>query len=798
MSLLFGSILIWPAMAGLFGNNNNKELLRKAVEQSKWEEAATQSQVLFKAGEGDGQRDVFRLVQAISFQRQGKIEESIKILNPITEQSPYFSWAKVFLTRLAYASGNTELLKNSLQALEKMTLKGELKFEKKFYEAHLYMENKNWNLASKLLKQIEKPSRGTELQIPVLEALALADSNSQKITSVCKSILKIYTKFPQHPWFKDLAPEIKNIQLGDKRFSCAVKSTDFESRRKNLNLMGEFKTASNELNRWFVLVSVPPKQQKIMQVQQILAEGQPEEAVKALKSIQESDNDLQALIPLSFAAARAGDMKLAIESSLKVHNLMGFSKQGTMALYQAAAWSYQTRDYDNAENRFRQLKLNRLSRAHQKEVQWYLGWLRYLKGDYVTAEKSFRNMQKTVGRKSVKESPDRIQYWLAMSLLKQGKAEKARVLFQKLNSKKGMNYYSFLARERMKQMPEKNQNLEKAEEAIQLAVIGRSVYITPFGEEAPWPNDQEAQATEEELSSPDSDETSLLAEETTITEGAEDDKNTEEAENGAVELFSQGEANQKLERAKMFWSVGLEDLARREVGDLERFSRSFDLFKKITEEYRQMGLYNKVSILGQAYSGRANMTSNKFVFESIYPRAYAEHVEKYSTESNVAQALIWGIMKAESMYRPWVKSPVGALGLMQVMPMTGQKLSEMLEVKNFTPQMLLQPQDAIRFGSKYLERLGKKFDHSVQLVAAAYNAGPHRVSQWLYYFGYMQMDEWVEHIPFLETRNYVKKVTANYMAYNELYGKSLGDSLALIDPVPVQIAGAPETKENWE
>ena len=83
-------------------------------------------------------------------------------------------------------------------------------------------------------------------------------------------------------------------------------------------------------------------------------------------------------------------------------------------------------------------------------------------------------------------------------------------------------------------------------------------------------------------------------------------------------------------------------------------------------------------------------------------------------------------------------------------------------------------------------------------MAAAYNAGPHRVSQWLYYFGYMQMDEWVEHIPFLETRNYVKKVTVNYMAYNELYGASPGSHLALIGPVPVQIAGAPETKENWE
>ncbi len=796
MSFLFGFTLVMPAMAGFFGNS--KELLREAVGQKKWEEVASKSQKLLDSNSGDGQKDVLRLVQAIGLQRQGKIDESIKVLEPITEQSPYFSWAKVFLTRLAYASNKTDLLKSSLQSLDRVTLKGELKLEKRFYEAHLNMETQKWSSAGKILKQLEKPSRGTELHIPVLEALALADSNSQKITAVCKTIIKLYTKYPKHLWFTDVAPEIKNIHLGEKRFSCAVTSKDFEARRKKLNLMGEFKIASDELQKWFRLAGMSFKQQKIMQAQQMLSEGHPEEAVVLLKSTSEKGNDLQVLIPLSFAAARAGDMNLAIESSLKVHKLSGFSKQGNMALYQAAAWAYQTRDYDNAEIRFRQLKLNRLSRAHQKEVRWYLGWIRYLKGDYNAAEKSFRTMQKSVGRKAAKESPDRIQYWLAMSLLKQEKPEKARVLFQKLLSKKGMNYYSFLARERVKQIPEKNQLAEKSDETIQLVVIGRSVYFTPFGEEAPRPNDQEAQATEEEISSSESDESSLLAEEATSNDNGEDDKVSEESETVAVELFSQGEANQKLERAKAFWSVGLEDLARREVGDLERYSRSFDLFKKITEEYRQMGLYNKMSVLGQSYSGRANMTNNKFVLEAIYPRAYSDFVEKYSLESNVARSLIWGMMKAESMYRPWVKSPVGALGLMQVMPLTGQKLSEMLEVKSFTPQMLLQPQDAIRFGSKYLERLGKKFDHSVQLVAAAYNAGPHRVSQWLYYFGYMQMDEWVEHIPFLETRNYVKKVTSNYMAYNELYGKSLGDTLALIDPVPVQIAGAPETKENWE
>jgi soluble lytic murein transglycosylase len=535
-----------------------------------------------------------------------------------------------------------------------------------------------------------------------------------------------------------------------------------------------------------------------MEAQQIMAEGHPEESVKILKSVQVGDTDIQVLRPLSFAAARAGDMKLAIDSSLATYSVLGASKEGNMALYQAAAWAYQTRDYDSAEQRFKRVRVNRLSKAYRKEVQWYQGWLRYLKGDYVAAEKGFRNLQKGYGRKTSADSSDRLQYWLAMTLMKQGKSEKARVLFQKLNARKGMHYYSFLAKERLKQLPERKPTSELVEPKVYPFVVARGIYYTPYGEEAPWPSSQESEVTDEEVESGDSDEANLLAEEESNSEAAEDEKVADSIESSAGELFSQGEANQKLERAKAFWSVGLEDLARREVGDLERYSRGFDIFRRVTDEYRQMGLYNKMTVLGQGFAGRANLNSNKFVYEAIYPRAYAEFVERYAAEHNVALALVWGIMKAESMYRSWVKSPVGALGLMQVMPTTGQKLAEMMEYKNFSPTDLLQPPVAIRFGSKYLERLGKKFDNSVQLVAAAYNAGPHRVSQWLYYFGYMQMDEWVEHIPFVETRNYVKKVTVNYMAYNEIYGKGLGDTLALIDPVPVQIAGAPETKESWE
>lgn len=809
-------VLLPPAIAGFI--SNDKESLRESFQKQNWDDVVLQADKLIDSSASDSQKDLYRLLQAMALFQQMQVDECIAVLEPIGEQSLYYTWAKLFLARLAYVSDNRRVLESSLQGLNKANLKGEIRVEAKFYDAYLLMMNVKWSAAEKVLKTLERQSRGGEVHSSILESQALVYSHISKYDMLCKTLEKIYVKYPKHIWFEAVAPEIKNIKLGKKQYTCAVSDKAFEARRRNLNLMGEFTRVNNEIQKWFQVSHLSIKKQKILLAQQSAVEGHPEIAVKTLQGISDYKSDLEVLNPLSFAAARAGDMTLAIDTSMTIHRITGFSKKGSMALYQAALWSYQMKDYENAEMRFKLLKPHRLSRAYQKEVQWYLGWLRYLRGDFLAAEKSFRMLMKTRKGRSAGDANDRLNYWLAMTQLQNGKRDKARVILTQLSERKGMNYYSFLARERLKLIPDTPAKSTPKVEVPQLLVLAQSLYLSPFTENAPQPNAQEVEeeemtaltsledgaeesATVAAASAEEENKTATDTPEETTTDAAEVTNAAtpvKESDAMASEVFTRSESLLKIERAKSFWSVGLDELARREVSDLENSRTSFELLKKITEEYRAMGLYNRLSSLGHDFVNKADLNSNKFIYEAIYPKAYAEYVDTAATETNVAKSLIWGIMKAESMYRPWVKSPVGALGLMQVMPTTGQRLADLLDYKNFSPQALLKPEDAIRFGSKYLERLGKKFDHTVQLVAAAYNAGPHRVSQWLYYFGYMQMDEWVEHIPFLETRNYVKRVTVNYMAYNELYGKGHGQELALIGPVPVQLAGAPETKENWE
>jgi soluble lytic murein transglycosylase len=135
---------------------------------------------------------------------------------------------------------------------------------------------------------------------------------------------------------------------------------------------------------------------------------------------------------------------------------------------------------------------------------------------------------------------------------------------------------------------------------------------------------------------------------------------------------------------------------------------------------------------------------------------------------------------------------------MQVMPLTGTKVAELMKEKNFQSRQLLDPDPAIRIGAKYLQRLSSKFEDNLAMVAAGYNAGPHRVQSWVANFGNLDLDEWIEHIPFVETRNYVKKVLANINVYSQLYG---GDKQLIKDlagPLNTKIGKLASTKETWE
>lgn len=160
---------------------------------------------------------------------------------------------------------------------------------------------------------------------------------------------------------------------------------------------------------------------------------------------------------------------------------------------------------------------------------------------------------------------------------------------------------------------------------------------------------------------------------------------------------------------------------------------------------------------------------------SAWPQPFGSAVQAATREFEFDPSLVYAVMREESTYRPDVESPAGAIGLMQIIPPTGDQIASSLGVSSFAAERLLDPTTNIRFGTWYLKHLMGVFDGSRPLAIAAYNAGPDAVSSWLERDGHLPDDAFVDSVPYSETRRYVRRVLRSWRVYQLLYEE---DSLA--------------------
>ncbi|MBA2320865.1 MAG: lytic transglycosylase domain-containing protein, partial [Deltaproteobacteria bacterium] len=166
-----------------------------------------------------------------------------------------------------------------------------------------------------------------------------------------------------------------------------------------------------------------------------------------------------------------------------------------------------------------------------------------------------------------------------------------------------------------------------------------------------------------------------------------------------------------------------------------------------------------------------------------YPIAHDRAVWTASREADLDPFLVLGLMRQESTYNAIARSPVGARGAMQIMPRTGHLMADLAHDIGYSSGDLEDPGFAIDMGIDYLALLHERFDGVSPLAIASYNAGPFNVSGWLGNTGAaMPLDAWVEHIPYKETRDYVKRVTGGWSAYVALYGES--DAAVVLPATP--------------
>jgi soluble lytic murein transglycosylase len=161
-------------------------------------------------------------------------------------------------------------------------------------------------------------------------------------------------------------------------------------------------------------------------------------------------------------------------------------------------------------------------------------------------------------------------------------------------------------------------------------------------------------------------------------------------------------------------------------------------------------------------------------WQSLYPFPYLDIILPWSKKRELNPLLVTGLIRQESRFMPKIKSGVGAVGLMQVMPETGADMARNLGLKQYK---LDSPEDNVQLGTAYLDYTHREYNNNSLLAVASYNAGPANVSEWVTKYGLSDPDNFVDQIPFGETKNYVQKVFENYWNYLRVYNPQLGQKL---------------------
>jgi soluble lytic murein transglycosylase len=204
-----------------------------------------------------------------------------------------------------------------------------------------------------------------------------------------------------------------------------------------------------------------------------------------------------------------------------------------------------------------------------------------------------------------------------------------------------------------------------------------------------------------------------------------------------------------------------------------------ELYGRLDRGQRRYALgLSLVSQSGLRRSGDADA----WAWNCAYPRPYRDVVDAAERRHQVPPSLVHAVMRQESAFRADAVSPVGARGLMQLMPNTARRAVEQGALDVQDPD-LNDPRQNIELGAFYLGKLLSMLGGQIPLAVAAYNAGPAAVGRWLRSADDLPLDLWIARIPYDETRLYVGKVLTNWLAYRALASESVDlPRLVLVPP----------------
>ncbi|KMP10930.1 hypothetical protein UR09_03870 [Candidatus Nitromaritima sp. SCGC AAA799-A02] len=240
-----------------------------------------------------------------------------------------------------------------------------------------------------------------------------------------------------------------------------------------------------------------------------------------------------------------------------------------------------------------------------------------------------------------------------------------------------------------------------------------------------------------------------------------------------------GDINRKrLSHAEKLIAVGFLDFAEMELAQITSGRGNSGFLIYLARLFQQAQGYQKSIGLNWSIlkaNGGSAMTGS--LAQGLFPQAWLEKAQVFAGELGLDPWFILSLMRQESAFNEKIVSSANAVGLMQLLPSTAAEVARSIDMESFDPEQLKEPETNLILGVNYLSRLLMTFNGNAVHALAAYNAGEHKVKEWIGIRGNLGAVEFIESIPYNETRNYVKKIIRNYAIYNTLYKKESIDGL---------------------
>jgi soluble lytic murein transglycosylase len=467
---------------------------------------------------------------------------------------------------------------------------------------------------------------------------------------------------------------------------------------------------------------------------------------KLVKDYSAHEQTAEALNWLGRSYSRLGEREKGVRTFQKIVSSYPEGEWADDALYYIGNIYREANDLKMALKYYGKLASEYPGGRYADSAIWWNAWAYYGAGEY---KKTEQTLQELVSRYPRSFLVHQARYWQGKTAEKRDDPARAALFYGRVLQKGPYTYYGYRAAERLAAL------------GVPLTAAPADISVDAV------PDCGEEPCSEDPLAAYDTDDgPPVWTDETRRLLAAEPSfKKT-------LELM---QLDMRKEAAAELWSLQ------------ERLPHKRGAHIGLSKAFFELGDYYRSLLLVlrnyQPYLDGRTQETPADLWVLAYPQGYWDSISTYAKKYGQDPYFIAAIIRQESQFQPAALSPAGARGVMQVMPQTGDWVARNAGVPGFDRSRLFEPDMAINVGTWYVSHLMKRFKNDPLFVAAAYNAGPEAVASWLSRNGTagMERDVFVESIPYMETRGYVKKVLRNYAEYKRIYGKTA----PVVSPVPV-------------